>query len=46
MRRASNVLGLALFLAAFLYLSPVLYAADNSVPDSSEVAEPLGGNWP
>jgi hypothetical protein len=41
MRRASNVLGLALFLAAFLSLSPVLYAADNSVPDSPEIAEPL-----
>ena len=41
MRKARNVLGLALLLGAFLYLLPVLQAADNPVPDSPEVAELL-----
>lgn len=41
MRKAQNVLGLVLLLAAFLYLLPVVKAADNRVPDSPEVAELL-----
>ncbi len=41
MRKARSVLGLALLLGAFLYLLPVLQAADNPVPDSPEVAELL-----
>lgn len=41
MRKARYALGLALLVAASLYLLPVLQAADNPVPDSPEVSDLL-----
>lgn len=41
MRKAQYLLGLALLVAAFLYLLPALQAADEPVPDSPEVSELL-----
>lgn len=41
MQKVRYALGLALFLAASLYLLPALQAADDPVPDSPEVSELL-----
>lgn len=41
MRKARYALGLALLVAASLYLLPVLQAADNPAPDSPEVSDLL-----
>lgn len=41
MRKARFVLGLALLVAASLYLLPALQAADEPIPDSPEVSEKL-----